>query len=69
MYKHLFLRLETDYINNEILDLITHIFGTFDKVNTFLGFKFSSGKTVYFGKPNGKSSLFGMYGKKFNILI
>ena len=69
MYKELVLRLETDYINNEILDSITYIFGTFDKVNTFFGFKLCTGKTVYFVKPNGKSFLFGMYGKKFNILI
>ena len=72
LYKALVLRLETDYINNQILDSITHIFGTFDKVITFIGFKCSSGKTVYFGKPNGKSFIFGMYGKKvqyFNLII
>ena len=63
------MRLETDYNINEILDSITHIFGTLNKVNTFLGFKFSSGKTVYFGNQYGNSFLFGMYGKKFNILI
>ena len=65
------MRLETDYINNEILDSITHIFGTFDKVITFIGFKCSSETTVYFGKLNGKSFLLGMNEKiqYFNLII
>ena len=72
LYKALVLRLESDYINGEILDSITHIFGTFDKIITFIGFKCSSGKIVYFGKPKGKSFIFGMYGKKVqycNLII
>ena len=60
----IFWRSIQKQINNQILDSITHIFGTFDKVITFIGFKCSSGKTVYFGKPNGKSFIFGIYGKK-----
>ena len=71
LYKALVLRLESDYFNNEVLDSITHIFGTFEKIITFIGFKCSSGKIRYFGKPKGKPFLFGIYGKKvqyFNLI-
>jgi hypothetical protein len=72
-------RIENEYINknnnNEIIDSITHIFGTFDKtINnfkkycTFIGFKFSSGKVYYFGRPKGDSFLFGSFGKKVQYL-
>ena len=72
LYKALDLKLQTDYINDEIKDSITHVFGTFDQIVKFIGFKFSSGKTVYFGRPKGDPFLFGIYGKKvqyFNLNI
>ena len=49
-------------------DSVTHIFGTIDKTKnliTFLGFKCVSGKTRFFGSPDGDSFLFGEFGKKF----
>ena len=51
-------------------DSITHIFGTINENNiiSFLGFKCVSGKTVYFGIPDGESFLFGQFGKKFHNL-
>ena len=48
-------------------DCVTHIFGTFDKekkILTFLGFKCSSGKTVFVGFPNGDGFLMGKFGNK-----
>ena len=48
-------------------DLITHIFGTFDKekkILSFLGFKCASGKTVFVGMPKGDGFLFGKFGTK-----
>ena len=72
LYKALDLKLQTDYINDKIIDSITHVFGTFDQIITFIGFKFSSGKTVYFGRPNGDPFIFGIYGKKvqyFNLNV
>ena len=55
-----------DYIKYR--DSITHIFGTFDKQITSLGFKCISGELVSFGKPEGKSFLLGCYGKKLQYL-
>ena len=74
LYQALNLRLEkneNDYINddnNEIIDSITHIFGTFNETITFIGFKFSSGKINYFGRPEGDSFLFGSFEKKVQYL-
>ena len=60
---------DTDYyIKNKYRDSITHIFGTFDKHITYLGFKCISGKLVSFGKPEGESFLLGCYGKKLQYL-
>ena len=50
-------------------DLVTHIFGTFDKekkILTFLGFKCASGKTVFVGYPKGEGFLFGKFGCKLS---
>jgi hypothetical protein len=50
-------------------DNVTHIFGTFDKekkILTFLGFKCTSGKTVFVGFPNGDGFLMGKFGYKLN---
>ena len=43
-------------------DVVTHVFGTFDKetkILSFLGFKCASGKTVFVGFPKGDGFLFG----------
>ena len=48
-------------------DLVTHVFGTFDKekkILSFLGFKCASGKTVFVGMPKGEGFLFGNFGTK-----
>ena len=50
-------------------DLVTHIFGTFDKerkILSFLGFKCASGKTVFVGFPSGEGFLMGKFGNKLN---
>ena len=50
-------------------DLVTHVFGTFDKetkILSFLGFKCASGKTVFVGFPKGDGFLFGTFGKKLS---
>ena len=50
-------------------DLVTHIFGTFDKetkILSFLGFKCTSGKTVFVGFPKGDGFLFGKFGNKLS---
>ena len=50
-------------------DLVTHIFGTFDretKILSFLGFKCASGKTVFVGFPKGEGFLFGNFGNKLS---
>ena len=50
-------------------DSVTHIFGTFDKEKkylSFLGFKCSSGKTVFVGFPNGDGFLMGKFGNKLS---
>ena len=50
-------------------DLVTHIFGTFDrekKILSFLGFKCASGKMVFVGFPKGEGFLFGKFGTKLN---
>ena len=49
-------------------DSITHIFGTFTKKITFLGFKCRSGKTEFIGKPKGEGFLFGNFGEQFHYL-
>ena len=55
-------------IKNVIRDGITHIFGTFNKIITSIGFKCISGKIIHYGNPDGKSFLFGEYGKKLQCL-
>ena len=48
-------------------DLVTHVFGTFDKdtkILSFLGFKCTSGKLVFVGVPKGEGFLFGKFGTK-----
>ena len=50
-------------------DSVTHIFGTFDKETkllSFLGFKCTSGKTVFVGFPKGEGFLFGKVGNKLS---
>ena len=50
-------------------DLVTHVFGTFDKdtkILSFLGFKCASGKTVFVGAPKGDGFLFGKFGTKLS---
>ena len=50
-------------------DSVTHIFGTFDKekkILSFLGFKCTSGKTVFVGFPKGDGFLMGKFGNKLN---
>ena len=50
-------------------DIVTHIFGTFDrdtKILSFLGFKCASGKMVFVGFPKGEGFLFGKYGSKLS---
>ena len=56
------------YKDIEIIDSITHIFGTFDETITSIGFKCSSGKMRYFGEQKGKPFLFGCFGKKVQCL-
>ena len=55
-------------IKNIIRDGITHIFGTYNKIITSIGFKCISGKIIHFGKSEGESFLFGSYGKKLQCL-
>ena len=55
-------------IKKEIRDSITHIYGTFNKTITSVGFKCASGKEVQFGKKDGNPFVFGAYGKKFQCL-
>ena len=50
-------------------DLVTHVFGTFDKekkILSFLGFKCASGKTVFVGFPSGDGFLMGKFGGKLS---
>ena len=50
-------------------DLVTHVFGTFDKetkILSFLGFKCTSGKMVFVGAPKGDGFLFGKFGTKLS---
>ena len=76
LYKALDIQLESEQKNNYIMknklrDSITHIYGTFNQTNhsiSSIGFKCTSGKTVYFGKPEGEPFLFGSYGKKLQCL-
>ena len=73
VYKALDLQLESEVkdnqnIKNELRDGITHIFGTFNKTITSIGFKCISGKTMSFGKPEGEPFLFGSYGKKLQCI-
>ena len=63
----------TKYQNNDnekyLRDSITHIFGTFDnnkKKLTYIGFKCVSGKTEFYGKPEGEGFIFGVFGQKFH---
>ena len=73
LYKALELNLciikeKNNYVQTEIRDSITHIFGTFNNVITSIGFKCVSGKIIHFGKPEGNPFLFGEYGKKVQCL-
>ena len=50
-------------------DVVTHVFGTFDKETktlSFLGFKCASGKTVFVGFPKGDGFLFGKFETKLS---
>ena len=62
-------KLNQDNCNMSLYrDSVTHIFGTIDKTSnllTYLGFKCVSGKTRFFGFPDGEAFLFGEFGKKF----
>jgi len=49
-------------------DGINIIFGTYTDHITFLGFKCRSGKIRFIGKPEGKSFIFGQYGKQLKIM-
>ena len=59
------------YLNKEIRDSITHIFGTLNKQQdkiTSIGFKCSSGNLFYHGIQDVKPFLFGCYGQKLQFL-
>ena len=45
------------------MDGITNVFGTYTDKITFIGFKSRSGKTSFFGKPEGKSFFYGGIGR------
>ena len=49
-------------------DGINNIFGTYTDHITFLGFKCRSGKIRFIGKPEGKSFIFGQFGKQLKII-
>ncbi len=60
---------ETELINDpSSRDGIINIFGTYTDHITFLGFKCRSGKIRFIGKPEGKSFIFGQYGKQLKII-
>ena len=49
-------------------DGITHIYGTYTDHITFIGFKARSGKTYFYGKPEGKPFIYGAIGKHMKTI-
>ena len=70
------MNLDGDLTNGQIntfpdmntKDGITHIFGTYTDYITFIGFKARSGKTYFYGKPEGKPFIYGEIGKHMKTI-